>query len=71
MEPKTKTIIKTLTIDVMTGDRFYCTLRMPITPDVIIGHSPEGGVNIDPYKIAAYVEEKRPTLKYKDYQIYV
>ena len=63
--------VKKLVIDVMVGDRFYCTLRMPITPDFIIGYNPEGGVNIDPHKIAAYVEEKRPTLKYKDFQIYV
>lgn len=63
--------VKKLTIDVMVGDRFYCTLRMPITFDMIEGYNSEGGAIIDPHKIAAYVEEKRPTLKYKDYQIYV
>ena len=63
--------IPKLTFDVMVGERFYCTLRMPITPDVITGRDAEGGAIIDPYKIAAYVEEKRQTLKYKDYQIYV
>ena len=63
--------ISFLTFDVMVGDRFYCTLRMPITPDVVLGKNPMGGVNIDPYKMAAFVEDKRPTLKYRDYQIIV
>ena len=54
--------VKKLVIDVMVGDRFYCTLRMPITFDVIEGYNAKGGEIINYNKIVAYVLEKRPTL---------
>lgn len=60
--------MKTLTFDIMSNDRFVCTMRMPITLDMIIDYDGDKPIlNAD--KIKEYVEEKRPTLKYVKYNI--
>lgn len=53
----------------MLRERFVCTLRMPVTLDVIedyIGDEPV----IRSKAISAYVEKKRPSLKGKPYKIF-
>lgn len=60
--------MKYITFDVMLKGRFVCTMRMPITFDVIeefIGDKPV----ISNKAFSAYVEQKRPSLKGKPYKI--
>lgn len=59
---------KYLEFDVMCKERFVCTIKMPITLDIIAGYDGDEPV-FDWKKIAAYVEQKRPSLKYVDYKI--
>lgn len=60
--------MKTLTFDIMSNGRFVCTMRMPITLDMIVDYDGDKPIlNAD--KIKEYVEEKRPTLKYVKYNI--
>lgn len=59
---------KYLSFDVMQGERFVCTLRMPLNLDTIAGYIGDEPV-VKGEKIRAYVEQKRPTLIGKDYQI--
>lgn len=61
-------MIKKITFDIMSNDRFVCTMRMPITLDMVIDYDGDKPIlNAD--KIKEYVEEKRPTLKYVKYNI--
>ena len=60
--------MKKLTFDIMVGDRFYRTMRMPITLDVIVGY--DGEIPIyDIKKIEEWVLQKCPTLKHDNYRI--
>lgn len=60
--------MKTLTFDIMSNDRFVCTMRMPITLDMVIDYDGDKPIlNAD--KIKEYVEDKCPTLKYVKYNI--
>lgn len=57
-----------LTFDIMSNDRFVCTMRMPITLDMITGYDGETPI-VDARKIQQYVEQKRPSLKHVKYNI--
>lgn len=60
--------MKKLVFDIMVGDKFYRTMRMPITLDVIVGY--DGEVPIyDMEKIESWVLQKCPTLKHDNYRI--
>jgi hypothetical protein len=52
----------------MLSRRFICTLRMPITFDVIEDYI-KGKPVISNKAFSAYVEQKRPSLKDKPYKI--
>lgn len=61
---------KNISFDVMMGDLFVATLRMPITLDVIKSYVGDELI----IKEDAYVKftlKKMPTLKGKDFQIYL
>lgn len=51
--------MKKLVFDIMIGDRFYRTMHMPITMDVVIGYQGEQPV-IDGEKIKEWVLKKMP-----------
>lgn len=53
---------KILTFDVMLRDRFVCTLRMPLTLDVISGYDGDKPI-ISMESVEKFVLRKRPTLK--------
>ena len=55
--------------DVMVGDRFIDTYRMPITLDVIVDYIGDRPV-ISGDAMKKFIEKKRPTLKYEDYKIF-
>lgn len=57
-----------LTFDIMSNDRFVCTMRMPITLDMVVGYEGDKPI-LDAGKLKRYVEEKRPSLKYVKYNI--
>ena len=60
--------MKTLTFDVMLNERFVCTMKMPLTLDVIDGFDgDEPIVSIE--ALERYIEQKRPSLKGKAYRI--
>ncbi len=61
--------VKKLILDIMLHDRFVCTLRMPVTFDMIEDYDEMGGVIINLDKVQEYVENKRPSLIGKDYRI--
>ena len=61
--------MKRIVFDVMIGDRFYDTFRMPLEINMIseyIGDTPV----LDIEAIRRKVLEKRPTLKNEDFKIY-
>ena len=60
--------MKGLTFDIMVGERFNRTMRMPITMDMVIDYQGEQPV-IDGEKIKEWVLKKCPTLKYNDFKI--
>lgn len=59
---------KTITFDVMSNDRFVCTMRMPVTLDMVAGYDGDKPI-LDSRKLLQYVETKRPSLKYVKYNI--
>lgn len=61
--------MKTLTFDIMVGDRFYKTMRMPITIDLIADYIGDKPV-YDAKKIEQWVLKKCPTLKYDNFTIH-
>lgn len=60
--------MKTLTFDIMVGDRFYKTMRLKIGLDFIDGYD-ENKPIINFEKIEEFVLKKCPTLKYEDWKI--
>ena len=60
--------MKGLTFDIMVGERFYRTMRMPITMDMVIDYQGEQPI-IDGEKIKEWVLKKCPTLKYDNFTI--
>jgi hypothetical protein len=60
--------MKGLTFDIMVGERFYSTMHMPITMDMVIGYQGEQPI-IDGEKIKEWVLKKCPTLKYDNFTI--
>jgi hypothetical protein len=60
--------MKKLVFDIMVGDKFYRTMRMPITLDVIVGYDGEMPI-YDIKKIEEWVLQKCPTLKHDNYRI--
>lgn len=60
--------MKKLTFDIMVGDKFYRTMRMPITIDMVEGYENDTPIiNLD--KVKEYALQKCPTLKYEKYKI--
>lgn len=60
--------MKKLTFDIMVGNRFYKTMRMPITIDMVVGYEGDKPI-IDLDKIKEWVLQKCPTLKYDNFTI--
>ena len=60
--------MKGLTFDIMVGERFYSTMHMPITMDMVIDYQEEQPI-IDGEKIKEWVLKKCPTLKYDNFTI--
>ena len=56
-----------LPFDVMLGDRWVCTMKMPITSGTIVVLNGEPSYDIT--DIRRYVEAKRPSLIGKPYRI--
>lgn len=59
---------KKIVFDVMSNWHFVCTMRMPITLDMVVDYDGDKPI-IDGDALKRYVEQKRPTLKYVDYNI--
>jgi hypothetical protein len=59
---------KKLVFDVMLNERYICTLRIPITFDMI-EEIDETGVVVRVDRLQEIIEEKRPTLRGKNYKI--
>lgn len=60
--------MKKLTFDIMIDDRFFKTMRMPITIDIVVGYEGDKPIiNLD--KVEEWVLKKIPTLKYYNYKI--
>lgn len=55
--------------DVMLKGRFVCTLRLPLSFDIIDSYDGDKPV-VDYSVFERFVEQKRPTLKGKPYEIY-
>jgi hypothetical protein len=52
----------------MVGDKFYRTMHMPITIDMVEGYENDTPIiNLD--KVKEYALQKCPTLKYEKYRI--
>ena len=60
--------MKTLTFDIMVGDKFYRTMHMPITMDMVVDYQGEQPI-IDGEKTKEWVLQKSPTLKYDNFTI--
>ena len=60
--------MKNLVFDIMFGDRFYKTMRMPIDVDMIKGYDGEQPI-IKGEKIKEWVLRKCQTLKYDKFKI--
>lgn len=60
--------MKKLTFGIMVGKRFYRTMHMPITMDMVIDYQGEQPI-IDGEKIKKWVLQKCPTLKYDNFTI--
>lgn len=60
-------MVRTLKFDVMVGDRFYRTLRMPIELNMLrkVGND----IAVDITNIEQYVLDKCPTLKDKKWHV--
>lgn len=57
-----------ITFDVMLKGRFVCTMRMPVTFDMVLDYDGDTPV-IDARAITRYVEQKRPSLAGSGYNI--
>ena len=60
--------MKKLTFNIMVGDKFYRTMHMPITIDMVEGYDGEQPI-IKGEKIKEWVLKKCPTLKYDNFTI--
>ena len=60
---------KKLVFDIMLNERYICTLRMPISFDMIEEIDERGGVVLRGERLQKYIEEKRPSLKGTNYKI--
>ena len=60
--------MKDLVFDVMVDGRFYRTMRMPITIDIVVDYQGDKPV-INGEKIKEWVLRKCPTLKYDNFTI--
>lgn len=60
--------MKRITFDVMLNERFVCTMRIPLTFDMIDDYDGDTPI-VNLKAIEHYVEDKRPSLKGKDYRI--
>ena len=61
-------ITKKLTFDIMVGEKFYRTMHMPISIDMVVDYEGEEPV-ISENKIKDWVLKKCPTLKYDNFTI--
>ena len=60
---------KKLVFDIMLNERYICTLRIPITFDLIEDLDDEEGVIVRGDRLQEIIEERRPSLKGKNYII--
>lgn len=60
--------MKNFVFDIMVNGRFYKTMRMPMTIDIIVGYEGDKPI-IDLNKVKEWVLKKCPTLKYDNYKI--
>ena len=60
--------MKKIQFDIMLDGRFVCTMRPPLTLDLIDRFDGDEPV-VSLEAIQRYVEQKRPSLKGKDYRI--
>ena len=60
--------MENLKFDIMIGDKFFRTMRVPITFDMLAGYDGDKPI-IDGVKLTDYVLKKRPTLKYQKFRI--
>lgn len=60
--------MKNLVFDVMVDGRFYKTMRMPITIDIVVDYQGDKSI-INGEKIKEWVLQKCPTLKYDNFTI--
>ena len=61
-------MVKNLTFDIMVGDRFFYTMRTPMTLDVVVGYDGDKPI-VDGNKLTECVTRKFPSLKHKDFRI--
>ena len=60
---------KRLVFDIMVGEQFVATERMPVTMDIINGYDGDRPIyNLG--KIRQWILQRRPTLKHQEFQIY-
>lgn len=59
---------KKLVLDIMMGEKYYKTLRLPITLEMIDGYEGDEPI-LKLEKIKEAVEEALPSLKYREYRI--
>lgn len=60
--------MENLKFDIMIGDKFFQTMRVPITFDMLVGYNGDKPI-IDGEKLTDYVLKKHPTLKYQKFMI--
>jgi CMP-2-keto-3-deoxyoctulosonic acid synthetase len=60
--------MKNLVFDIMVDGRFYRTMSMPITIDIVVGYQGDKPI-INGEKIKEWVLQKCPTLKYEKFTI--
>ena len=61
--------MKSLRIDIMVGDRFFCSLRYPCKPHPVLVDGELVNVDLDEDELKEYIESKFPSLKGKQYSI--
>ncbi len=61
--------MKSLRIDIMIGERFFCTIKYPCKPHPVIIGGEMLNVDLVEGEVREYVESKFPSLKGKRYRI--
>ena len=61
-------MIKKLTFDIMSNGRFVCTMRVPVTLDMVEGYDGDKPI-IKAEVLKRDIETRMPSLKYMKYNI--